>query len=191
MQKEVLVQIQCVRRMGVCTGAGAHVGRRNATVLRRPDVYVTECVNGIDPLHEGEGEVLQGGLWNTRFVRNACSSSSRFLGVVPCSFSNVAVFGVVKAVRMPFLGSWGERYFFHPNSSFGWKIRRCQKSVVYCLRPLAACAASEWRRVVVVIVDLSERRRLPGQPVCVRFQLEAGPVRARSIASNSCRGRLG
>ena len=53
-------------------------------MLGRPDVYVTECVNGIDPLHEGEGEVLQGGLWNTRFVRNACSRCSRFLGVVPC-----------------------------------------------------------------------------------------------------------
>ena len=59
MQKEMLVQIQCARRMGVCTGAGAHVGRRNATVLRRPDVYVTQCVNGIDPLHEGEGQGLQ------------------------------------------------------------------------------------------------------------------------------------
>ena len=68
----------------MCTGAGAHVGQRNAMVLRRPDVYVTQCVNGIDPLHEGEGQALQGGLWNTRFVRNACSSSSRFLGVVPC-----------------------------------------------------------------------------------------------------------
>ena len=26
------------------------------------------------------------------------------------------------------------------------------------------------------IFDLSERRRLPGQPVCVRFLLEGGPV---------------
>ena len=66
---------------------------------------------------------------------------------------------------------------------------KCQQSMpmdaimmptAYCLWPSVACAASELGRAVVErrfgILDLSERRRLPGQPVCVRFLLEGGPI---------------